>query len=300
MNPPTVLQALGAGLRAVGRALWLAPVAFALAVLGEAAQAPAPLFLGAIGWRAAGAVGGGVEALGAGAAALTSPRAVSVWMGLWLAGLLVRAALRVLWLGGAIGTLGEGLSGRGAPAFAGVAVWGFPRLLATALLTFLLDLAAGSALLGTGVAVALLGGRLAARAGSLPAALLAALALTGSAALLLLVGALGDAALARTALRGEPAGRALVAAAVRVGDRPGAFLAVALGVGLAALVIAGSADAAMGAVTRLAAAGAPPLLLLAPQLLATAAAAMLGALFELWRLGALAVLSCHAAPGDGG
>jgi hypothetical protein len=103
---------------------------------------------------------------------------------------------------------------------------------------------------------------------------------------------------ARTALRGEGARRAFVAAAVRLGSRPAAFLALALAAGLVSLVVGFAVDAGLGAGLRLAASRAHPAVLIAPQILAWSVGAMLAALLELWRLGAVATLACHQSPGD--
>jgi hypothetical protein len=299
--PPSVLQALRLSARAVAGALWLGPVALALAVAGQLAGAPAGLFAAALAGRGfeAGALGGTLEsALGGALVALASPRGQAIGLGLWLAGLLLRGALRVAWLSGALPTVGEGLSGRGAPAFAAGLAWGFPRLLGTALLGFLLELAAGLTLAGALLAAVLGGVALAGQGAGLLAAALVAGGVVSAIALWLGAGLLADAAVARTALRGEGPRRAFVAAAVRLGGRPAAFLALALLAGVASLAVAGAVDAALGAGLRLAAARAHPALLAAPQLLAWAAGAMLAALLELWRLGAVATLACHRAPGD--
>lgn len=300
VNPPTVVQALRMSARATRRSLWLAPVGMALGWLGLAAGWPTFLFLGAVAARGAGAAAGPdpFSALEGALLALTSPRTAFIAGGLWLAGHLLRGALRVLWLAGALPTLGEALAGREAPAFAAGAVWGLWRVLPTAVLGFLLEaLALGSAL-GAVVGAVAVSARLAGRGGQGGSALIVALALTSAVAAPLLAGLLADAALCRCALRGEGPARAFARAALRLGRRPSAFAAAALAVAAAALVLGGSIDLVTSAALQLAAAGAPAVLLAVPQLGAAALGALAAALFELWRLGAIAALTCHAAAGD--
>ena len=300
VNPPTVVQALRISARATRRSLWLAPVGMALSWLGLAAGSPAFLFLGAVAARGAGAAAGRdpASALQGALLALAAPRTAFIAVGLWLSGLLLRAALRVLWLAGALPTLGEALAGREAPAFAAGVAWSLWRVLPTALLGFLLEaLALGSAL-GVAAGAAAVSAQLAGRGGHWGAALLVALALTSAVATPLLAGLLADAALCRCALRGEGPARAFARATLRLGRRPAAFAAAALAVGAAALVLGGSLELLTSAALQLLAAGVPAALLAVPQLGAAALSALAAALLELWRLGAVAALSCHAAPGD--
>jgi hypothetical protein len=299
--PPTVAQALSAGARAAVRAGWLVPVGLVLAAAERAAGAPAVLFAGAVAARgfAAGAATAGTPAgaLAAAAQVLASPRALAVLGGLWGAGFLLRGALRVLWLAGAVPTLGEALARRGAPAFAAGAVWGYPRVLGAALLGSLLEGAAGLSAAGAALAAVAAAGRLAGQGGHAWMAALVALALVAAVAATILAGLLADAAVCRAALRAEAPLRALSCAAIRLGARPSAFVAVALALGVAAVALGGSAEATMGAGMRLLAGGAAPALLVVPQILAGALAAMLGAFLELWRLGAVATLACSLGEG---
>jgi hypothetical protein len=79
--------------------------------------------------------------------------------------------------------------------------------------------------------------------------------------------------------------------------RPAAFLLTALFAAFAGWIVTGSARAAVNVavgVTR----GAPAWLLLGPQLLTLAMAALLGALLELWRIASVAALACHQEPGE--
>jgi hypothetical protein len=295
------MQALRMSARATGRSLWLAPVGFAIAWLGRAAGWPAILFLGAAvvrGAAAGAASGDAVEALEGALQALAAPRTVFIAAGLWLAGLLLRGALRALWLAGALPALGQALAGRSAPAFAEGVAFRFEQMLPTALLGFLLEAAALGSALGALGGAAAVSARLG-RSGHGGAALLVALGLTAALAAPLLCGLLADAALCRCALRGEGPARAFAAAALRLGQRPSAFAAAGLAAAGAALVLGGSIELATGAAMQLLAARSPPALLAVPQLAAAALAAMAAALFELWRLGAIAALACSGAAGGG-
>jgi len=290
------MQALRIGARAAADALWLAPVALVVAAAGWLLAAPATLFLGAVAFRGAlaGAPRGPGGALAAALSALASPRAVAIWAGLWLAGLLLHGALRLLWLGGALRTLGEQLSGRRHPGFALGAVWGFPPLLAAALPAVAIEALAGAVSLATALAAAWLSGALVGQGGTAGlAALPVAGALTAAMLLPLLAGALGDAALARAAIRGDGAAGAWRAAAVRIGQRPSAFLATALAAGIAAVLLLGSLEVGTGALLQIAAAQAPAPLVVGPRLLAAAVGALAAAALELWRLGAISALACH-------
>jgi hypothetical protein len=302
VRPPTVGEALRLGAKGVLGALWLVPVAMAFWAIGAILASLSSTFLVAVALRGLWA-GSGLELLrsplAAAAAAVASPRAVAIWLGLLLGGLLLRAALRVLWLAGVLPTLGHALAGDGAPAFASGALWGFPRMLATSVLAALLEGMAGTVALGAAATALFLAARSRGGAGA-GAPFLAALALAGVLFLLLLAGALGDAALARAGVRGEGPRRAFVAAVVRVGDRPAAFLALSLAVALVTAVVWGSAQAVMSTGLSLLTARLHPLLALFPQLLVGAFGAMLVGIFELWRLGSVAALACHAAPGDMG
>jgi len=296
VQPPTAMQALRLGARAAANALWLAPVALVVAVAGWLLAAPATLFLGSVALRGAlaGEARGTEGAIAAALSALASPRAVAIWAGLWLAGLLLHGALRLFWLSGALRTLGEQLSGRRHPGFAVGAVWGFPELLAAALPAVAIEALAGAVSLATALAAAWTSGLLAGQGGAAGlAALPVAGALTAAVLLPLLAGVLGDAAMARAALCGEGPAGAWRAAAVRIGQRPSAFLATALAAGLASLVLLGSLQAGTGALVQIAAAQAPAPLVVGPRLLAAAVGALAAAALQLWRLGAISALACH-------
>jgi hypothetical protein len=118
-----------------------------------------------------------------------------------------------------------------------------------------------------------------------------AFALTMALALPLLASVVADAALARTALAGDAPLRALAEAGRRVLARAGAFLLAALLLWGAGTVLAASAEA-MGAAALGVTQGASALLVVAPRLMASALAATLAALVELWRLATVAALAC--------
>lgn len=292
--PPTVLQALSRSARATLRSAWLAPVGLVVALARFAFLLPTQLFTLAVLQLAASSWASQHGLLGLPAAAaqgvlltLGSTRFLSIAAGLWLCGLLLAWALRVAWLAGALPTLGRDLAGAPrAPVFAPGLAYGFARLLPSAVVALLLELCAAIAL-----PAATVGAVLVARRGSpFLAAPLAAAALAGALLVAFSASALGDAVLARTALRGEDAPRALARAAIRFARRPAAFLAVALTATLAELVLVGSTR---GLAAVAGASASHPLVALGPQLMASALALAVAALVELWRLGASAVLACH-------
>ncbi len=298
VRPPTTMQALGMGARAMVRSAWLIAPGLLVAFLRTALWWPAPLF--AIGLVRAGIVsrlGAGVTAPGpvlSGALqALTAPRSLFILAGLWLAGLLASAALRVAWLAGALPTLGDGLARVPAPQprFADGLAFGFAPLLGTALLGFVLELASHlyAATIYLAAILVWLGHAGGPRA-VLPA-LLGAAALTSAVAAPMAAALAADAALARTALAGDGPGRALAEGARRVLLRPGAFLLAGLALGVASLVVLGSAQAMQAAALGFAR-GAPVILVLGPRLMASALGAALASLLELWRLGTVAALAC--------
>ena len=297
MTGPTVPAALGLGWRAAMRNAWLAPVGLLAALSRTALAAPAVAFA----WFV---VGGAAtrrlqedprpEAVLAGAFdALTAPRTAAVLIGLWASGALLAAAARLAWLSGALPTLGRTLAGQEpeAPLFARGVAYGLPRLAATAMLAWLVELL-GAALVWT-VALGALAITVRARdlsAGPGTAAVVAA-ALACAVAVPLLLAAVADAALGRAALRGEDSGRALGRAALRVARRPAAFLLAGLAVGLFGALAAGAIQGVASAATGLARARAG-WLLLGPDVVVAVTAALVAAWVELWRLGAVATLAC--------
>lgn len=304
MAVPNVRASLAAGWRASAAGIWLAPVGMLVAILCAGLALPARLFGTAVALRGAlaglahdgptpaAAVAGAVEAL-------LRPRVAALLAGLWAAGLLLSAALRVAYLAGALPTLGHALAGTrpSPPAFATGLAYGTPRLAGTGVLVFLLEL------VGTGFAATVLLGAFlvsthAHRApGPLPAALGVAAAATLALLLPFALSTLGDAALARSALSDEPPFQALASAARRFMARPAAFMLTALFAATAGWILAGSARAA-GNVLLGMARSAPGWLLLGPQLLTLAMVALLGSLLELWRIASVAAMACHQEPGE--
>jgi len=290
------MQALGMGARAAGRNAWLVAPALLVAFLRWGLTWPAPLL--ALGFLRAGALsgvrhGGLAGALAGAVHALVTPRSLALLAGLFLAGVLASAALRVAWLAGALPTLGGELAGDDGPRarFADGLAFGFAPLLGTALLGLVLELTAQ--LYGLTIGLGILGLALH-RAGpalTLLRALLSAVVLTTAVAAPLLASLTADAALARTAISGDRPTRALLEAARRVALRPAAFLLAALSLALAATVLLGSAQAMEAAALGLAR-GAPFIVAAGPRLMTTVLGAALAALFELWRLGTLAALAC--------
>lgn len=304
MEAPSTRAALGLGWRAATESAWLAPVGMIVALARSALALPAWAFAGAIALRGAvsglrrhpsvdGALLGGIEAL-------TSPRMAATFAGLWLAAALLSAAVRIAYLAGALPTLGRTLSGEpdAPPAFATGLAFRFPRLAGTAVLVFLVELSGGlfawTVYLGTFLVTT--------RAGSLSrpvlSALIVAAALVAAIFVPFALSTLGDAALARAALREDGPVRALVRAAGRLAARPGAFLLAALAVAFFGLLLTGSMQAVASLATGLARVRGG-WLALGPELMVAALATLLAAWVELWRLGTLAVLACaRGAPGD--
>ena len=297
MPRPTTLQALSNGARASGRNAWLVAPGLLVVFLRMAVTWPAPLFAAGLVWAGIGARLEAVAlspatALSGALAALTTPRALSILAGLWLAGLLASGALRTAWFAGVLPVLAEDLSD--APhqqRFAAGVAYGFAPLVPTALLGFALELTAqllsGSLVLGSVLAVARHAG---ATHPVLAAAVLAG-ALTIAIAAPVVASLVADAALARTALSGDGPARSVLEGARRVALRPGPFIVAALALGLVSAVVLGSVEAANTAVLGVAR-GAPVLLALAPRLMANVLGAAIVVLIELWRLGTVAVLAC--------
>jgi hypothetical protein len=298
--PPALFSALGQGFRAVARAPWLVAVGALVAWLRRAAVWPAWVVLVALLARAAAAAlaehpfdpAAPVEAI---LAALASTRLAALVLGLWLAGVLLGAALRVAWLAGALPTLGGALAGEPrAPRFAaGVAYLG-PKVLAAAALGLVADLA-GAGFAATLALAALRVTAVASPRAPLLLAAAAAFALSLAVLVPLALGALADAAVARAALRGEGPGAAFAGALRRFLLRPGAFVLAALifaaAAGLAPLSVRTAGALALGF-----ARDAGPALLVGPNLMVSAAALVLAAALDLWWLGTVAVLACGGPP----
>lgn len=227
------------------------------------------------------------------AAALTAPRVLAVAGGLWLAGAVGGALLRVAWLAGALPALGGALSGgEGGPSrFAAGVAYGFPRVLAAALLGLLAE--ASGALFAVALALGALQITGAVAGGGAPPLLAAAvaLALTVAVAVPVALSAAVDAALARAALRGEGPAQAFAGAARRFLARPGTFVLGALVFGLLGALAPVSVEVLGSAVTGFAA-GAPAAVMLGPTLLLSALAVVAATALDLAWLGTVSVLAC--------
>lgn len=225
-------------------------------------------------------------------AALGSHRLGALVLGLSGAGALLGAALRVLWLSGTLPTLGAALAGAPRePRFASGVAYGFPRVLAAAVLGLAADV--GASLFGSVLALsALRATALAAGAGaSILLAAASALALTLALLVPVATGAVVDAAVARAALRAEGPAQAFAGAVRRFLARPGTFALAALTFSaagaLAPLSVQGVASIALGF-----AQGTDPVLLLGPNLMFAAAALVVAAAVDLWWLGTVSALAC--------
>jgi hypothetical protein len=294
---PTVRAALGLGWRAAASNAWLAPVGLVVAVARVALAAPVLAFAWFVASQGALrslerdprplAVLNGI--LGA----LTAPRTAAVLIGLSVSAALLAATARLVWLAGALPTLGRTLAGdeSAEPLFARGVAYGLPRLAATALLAWLLELAGAAfawMVVAGSLAISLRARDLHAGIG---AAAVVAAALACAVAVPLLFGAVADSALGRAALRGEDPARALGRAALRVARRPAAFILVGLVVAISGLLAAGTIQGFAGLAAGFAR-GRVGWLLLGPDLVVAVVAALVAAWVELWRLGALATLAC--------
>jgi peptide/nickel transport system permease protein len=287
---------MGLGMRALLREGWLVPVGAVVAATRRALLWPAWAVLWTVLLRAAvralqanpldrdGPIEGALAALG-------SPRLLGLFAGLWLSGTLLGAALRVAWLSGALPTLGGAMAGAPGPRFAAGVAGGFPRVLAAAALAFAADV--GAALFGWTLGLAALGVtvEVAGRGGGGLLAGAVALALTLAVAVPVALGALGDAAVARAALRAEGPGTAFAASARRFLARPGAFVLGALAFALAAAIGPASIETLAGAATGFAR-GVDPVVLLGPNLVVAVLGLLVAAALDLWRLGTFAALGC--------
>ncbi len=295
-------SALGAGFRAVAGESWVAVLGLGVTVVRGALALPAVAFVGAVSSMAAGEAlrrGGGPEAaLGALLQAWTSPRFLSIAAGLWLAGVLLWGAVRVAWVAGAAPLVAWRLSGTHGepPGFAQGVAWRFHRVLPVAVIALLLDLAGKAMVLLVLLGVIGVGVRIQGRGAPGAAAFVAALALAGSAFLAASLSTLGDVAVARAALAGEPAGLALRRGALAFLSRPAACVAVVLAVWVAAGLAAGSAQGVLGAFGGMAR-GGPRMLVVLPDMLLAVLAALVAAGAELWRLSALGVLALSPQSG---
>jgi hypothetical protein len=299
VRPLPLGHALQLGLSALRREAWLAPLGMLVAMLRRGLAWPAAAVAGVL--LARGALDGlraaplSPEAPLLGALhAVAAPGALATVLGLWLAGVLLGAALRVAWLAGALPALGGALA-TGAPPrrrFAEGVAFGFLPLLPAALLALALELSGGLfgwTLMGAAARVS----AVALRQGAGPSlAAAVAGALTLAVAVPLCLSVVADALVVRAAVRGESASRAARGAARAFLDRPSALVAGALLLaGLAAGTTLGL-GALAGAATGFAP-GVSPVLLEGPRLMLSALGALLAAALELWWLAALAVLAAR-------
>ncbi|HEU4383497.1 MAG TPA: hypothetical protein VFR85_08345 [Anaeromyxobacteraceae bacterium] len=297
MTRPTVSAALGLGWRAAVRHAWLAPVGMVAALSRTLLAAPVAAFA----WYLAGTAAAlrlqeaplPEAALEAAVDALTSPRGAALIIGLWAGGSVLAWAARLAWLAGALPTLGQTLAGRDSsqPLFALGVAYGLPRLLGTAALAWILEMLGSAFSWGVALASLLVTVRARAMAAGPGAAAVVAAALTFAVAVPLLVAAVGDAALGRAAILGEGPARAVGRAALRVANRPAAFLLAGLAVALFGALAAGSIQGIATAATGFARARAA-WLMLGPDMVVAVTAALVAAWVELWRLGVTAVLGC--------
>jgi hypothetical protein len=298
--PPSLFAAAGLGLRALAREPWLLAVGIVVALARRAALWPAWAVAGVLVVRAAlaalsrdpldpGAPAEGVLAV------LAAPRFLALVAGLWLAGAALGAAVRVAYLAGALPSLAGAMAGVPGPRFAAGVAFGFPRVLATAGLGLVLEVA--GALFGWTLALAagVVTARAAAQGGSPLLAAAVAAALTLALAVPLALSAVADAAVARAALRQEGPGAAFAAGGARFLARPGTFLLAALAFGLVGAAAPGAVEAAGGIVTGFAQ-GSSPALALGPNLMLAVLAAAVAAGIDLAWLGTVAALAAAEQP----
>jgi len=296
MRETTVAGAMTSSLKAVLRESWLASLGMAVTIFRGLYVLPAAAFATAVAWialRAAIEGGNGPEeALAISAMILASPRARAIALGLWLSGWLLWGALRVAWITGSLSTLAGGLSGEppGPRRFATAVAYRFDRVLVSAVWALALDLLGQAMVVGAvaGALVVFPAAKGSSASGALSAVVAAALA--ASIFLAVSLSVLGDATIARAAIAGDRPGRALGRAAAAFARRPAAFVAASLGVLLATALAVGSLESLFGIMAS-AAAGAPRVVLVAPQVLLAGLSALLAAFAELWRLSAIGVLA---------
>jgi hypothetical protein len=288
---------MGLGLRALGREAWLVAVGAVVAAARRAALWPAWAVLGLVLFQAAARALSASPLdpgapLGGALAALGSARVLSLVAGLWLAGTLLGAALRVAWLAGALPTLGAAMAGAPpGPRFAAGVAFGFPRVLAAAALALVAEVAAAGFAWALALAALRVTVDAAAEGGSPLLAGAVALALTLAVAVPVAIGAVADAAVARAGVLGEGPATAFAGATRRFLARPGTFVLAALGFGLAGAFVPAAVES-MGGVMAGLAASVDPLVILGPNLMAAAAAVFVAAALDLWWLGTASALAC--------
>jgi hypothetical protein len=285
------------GVRAAAQEGWLLPVSAVVAFIRSAAIVPAlavgialPLEGAALAMRLRPL---SITAPFEGALAVaTSVRYVAIIGALALAGGALAGLLRVVFLAGALPTLGARLAGDRSPrCFAPGVAWGLPRQLGTWILGALAEVAA------VGYLIAMLLGTLQAGAGSLRMvhpvlfAALGALGLTTGLTGLVVARVLGDAAAARAAILGEGPGEAFAGAVRRYLARPGGFTLGGLAFALATVAVGSILQPASAILGQLAE-RLDVALAVGPQLMLAVLAALAGAAVELGWLGSVSALAC--------
>ncbi len=298
--PPSMLAAVGLGLRAAAREPWLVAVGLVVAFARRAAVWPAWLVAWAVlvrgavvAWARApldptAPVAGALATLGA-------PRFLALVAGLWLAGLLLGAMVRVAYVAGALPALGGAMAGAPGPRFAAGVAFGLPRVLAASALGLVLEVSGG--LFGATLALAAVRvtAATAGRGSSVALAAAVAFALTLAVAVPVALSVVADAAVARAAVRAEGPGRAFSESGARFLARPGTFLLAALAFGAASAIGPGLV-ASSGSFTLGFAATVSPILALGPQLMLAVIAATVAAAIDLVWLGTVAALACGEMP----
>ncbi len=293
MQEPTTGRALGAAIRAVASEAWLSVLGMAV-LLGRALLVlPAYAFFSALSALVvAGAVrrGGGLpEVLLSVAGIWGSPRARSIAVGLWLAGMLLWWALRIAWISGALPVLAARMAGAPAPSFSEGFVWRFARVLPAALVSLVLEMA-GIAMVASATVGAWAVAGPAVRTGSgTTFAFVAASGLASAAFVGALLHVLGDVTVARAAMAGEGPVDALVGAGGTVLRRPWALLVALLSVALATVL--GTAAVQLGVGSFPGAIRAARVAVLVPELLLAMLSALVAAGAELWLLAAVGAIA---------
>ncbi len=294
----TLGEALRLGWTGLARQRWLVAVGLLTTLLRRALGIPAAavalLLLARGAWQAhqLAPYSGEAPALGA-AWTVAQPRVVGLVVALSACAALLGWLLRLLLLAGALPTLAGAMADGDdrAPRFAAGVAWGLPRLLPTAALALALEWTGQLFLAGVAWAAVQV---TAAAAGSGRVGLAAAVAAALVVALLvaLLTSAVADAALVRTAVRGDGPVEAILQAASRVLARPSVYLLAMLLFGALSLA-AGAVIQSFGGLATGFAAGAPALVTLGPALMLAALVTTASAGLELWWLGSLVVLTAR-------
>lgn len=294
----TLGEAMRLGWSGLGRERWLVAVGFLTALLRRAIWLPATavalLLLLRGAWRAHQVAPFMAEAPVLGAVwVLVQPRPLALVLGLSACAALLGWLLRLAFVAGALPTLAGAMatSDGGEPRFAPGMAWGLARLLPTAVLGLVLEWT--GQLFFAGVALAAFRiSRVATGSGRVALAAAVAAALVLALLVALLSAVVADAALVRTAVRGDGPVEAVLQASSRVLARPSAYLLALVAFGVLSLV-ASAAVQSMGGLATGFSAGAPALVALGPWLMLSAVATVLAAALELWWLASLTALAAR-------